>query len=181
MTFTVKKITDIVVGDFVLVQNKEIIPADLVLLAVDSLESACFVDVSGIIGGQNLIKKVPVKETQSFISQDGYDAVNLFRHIEDVKVSQPNSSFMKFSGKIKMKGNPKAIKIGIDNLLLREAQMTGSSWAVGLVVYTGMETKFWINSKKEDIFKSSKMSKTINLTLSTFLSIYLILPLSSSV
>lgn len=175
MSFTSKKISEVQVGDFVLLQDKDSIPADIVLLAVDSHESVCFTDMSVIVGGQDLIKKYPVKETQNFISQDGYDAANLFKHVEVVKVSQPNESFKTFSGKIKMKGNPKAIRIGLDNFLFRESVLIACNWAVGIVVYAGMETKVWINAKNDDLFKVSKLSARINKILVWLLLGYFIL------
>ncbi|OMJ80057.1 hypothetical protein SteCoe_19786 [Stentor coeruleus] len=160
--FIKKKSKDVHVGDIILIENQEYAPADVLLLAVDNTESECFVDMTSVVGGKDLIKKKPVKETQAFITTDGYEVGNLLKHIENIRITQPNSSFKQFSGKIKMKGNPKVSKVAIENLVIRGTQLIGCNWIIGLAVYTGMETKIWLNSKKPPIIKISKFHMFVN-------------------
>ncbi|OMJ75673.1 hypothetical protein SteCoe_25143 [Stentor coeruleus] len=160
--FLKKKSRDVHVGDILLIENQEHVPADVLLLAVDNTESECFVDMSAVIGGKDLIKKKPVKDTQAFITTDGYEVGNLLKHIENVRVIQPDSSFKHFSGKIKMKGNPKVTKVNLENLVIRGTKVIGCNWIIGLAVYTGMETKLWLNSKKNRIIKISKFHMFVN-------------------
>ena len=156
-----KKTCDICVGDYLLIQYNEAVPADIIILAIDSLDDDCFIDMTAIVGGKNLTQKRPVKETQAMITEEGYDGVNLFEQIENVKVSQPNNSFQKFSGKIKLRGNPKAIKVDLENFIVRDS-ISECKWIVGLAVYTGMETKMWINSSKKSIFKLTEINNKLN-------------------
>ncbi|OMJ95498.1 hypothetical protein SteCoe_1094 [Stentor coeruleus] len=160
--FIKKKSRDVHVGDILLIENQEHVPADILLLAVDNTESECFVDMSAVIGGKDLIKKKPVKDTQAFITTDGYEVGNLLKHIENVRVIQPDSSFKHFSGKIKMKGNPKVSKVNLENLVIRGTKIIGCNWIIGIAVYTGMETKLWLNSKKPPVIKISKFHMFVN-------------------
>lgn len=123
--FVTKKNSEVRVGDVLLIRTNETVPADLVLLAAHP-QIECFVDMSKITGGQNLVLKNPVKDTQSYINFLDIDIANLISHIENVRVSQPDSSFTSFSGKIKMKGNPKASRLKLKNFLLRETKIINS-------------------------------------------------------
>ena len=153
---------EIQVGDLVIISKEESVCADILLLATDTGEDSCFVDMQEILGGKDLTKKRVVKEVQTFISQEGQDISNLLNHIENIKVAQPSPAIQHFSGKIKMLGNPKAIKLSIENLLLRESKIVSNQWVVGIVVYAGVETKVWINGLKNSLLKVSEFHRKLN-------------------
>ena len=153
---------EVQVGDLVIISKEESVCADILILATDSSEDSCFVDMQEILGGKDLIKKKVVKEVQNFISQDGQDIINLLNHIESIKVTQPSPAFQHFSGKIKMLGNPKAIKLSIENLLLRESKIVSNQWVVGIVIYAGVETKVWINGLKKSSVQVSEFHRKLN-------------------
>jgi phospholipid-translocating ATPase len=167
---------DVQVGDLVIISKEESVCADILLLATDTSEEICFVDMKEIIGGKDLTKRKVVKEVQSFISQEGQDISNLLSHIENIKVTQPCASFQHFSGKIKMLGNPKAIKLTKENLILRESKIVSNQWVVGIVVYAGVETKVMINCIKQPLLEFSTFHLTLNkiMTCSTFVLLFLV-------
>ena len=153
---------EVQVGDLVIISKEESVCADILILATDSGEDSCFIDTQEILGGKDLTKKKVVKEVQNFISQEGQDLINLLNHIENIKVTQPSPSFQHFSGKIKMLGNPKAIKLSIENLLLRESKIVSNQWVVGIVLYAGVETKVWINGLKKSLVQVSEFHRKLN-------------------
>jgi magnesium-transporting ATPase (P-type)/class 3 adenylate cyclase len=162
--FAPKKSKEVTVGDILLIKNKEIVPADILLLGVDNSNSEIFVDVTSVIGGKNLTRKKPVKETQTYINTDGAGIISLYKHIESIRISHPNNSFTEFSGKIKIKGNPRAIKLELDNLIIRGTKVAGD-WIVGLAVYTGMDTKIWLNSRQGPVVRFTKTNKLLNILM----------------
>ena len=160
--FVVKKSKDVHVGDVLLVNNKESVPADMLLLATEGYESEIFLDLTAVVGRKDLVKKVPVKDTQQFSINDGIEIANLIKHIENIRVSQPDSSFTSFSGKIKMKGNPGVTKLTIENLVKMNTVVLGCEKIIGIAVYTGMETKTWLNSKTQKLIRITKFQKFVN-------------------
>ena len=147
-TFITKQCKDILVGDIILLENNETSPADLVILSVGNEEHECYADVSLVIGESNLKVKHPIKEVQSKLeSLDCAIAGSSLSMLKlEIEVNLPNKSFKQFSGRAKLTQSPKAAKLDIDNLLLRGMRITNTPWIFGLAVYTGVETKVWINN-----------------------------------
>ncbi|OMJ84449.1 hypothetical protein SteCoe_14400 [Stentor coeruleus] len=163
--FCMKKSQDISVCDLVLIKVNEIMPADAIILAVDSDTNEVFIDLKGVQGKIDLVKKKPVKETQTFIVYDGMSIVELLRHIENVKVIQPCQSFARFHGKIKIKSNPHVTHLKQDNFIPAGAKIINCSWVLTLVTYTGKDTKMWLNCSPNNFLKFSKYDKTFNIMM----------------
>ena len=68
--------------------------------------------------------------------------------------STPNT--MKFSGKLKLKKDPKIQNLSYENFIPKGSKIRQTSWIFGLVVYTGMQCKMMMSSnyskKKQDHF-----------------------------
>ncbi|OMJ85620.1 hypothetical protein SteCoe_13034 [Stentor coeruleus] len=164
--FCTKKSQDIRVSDLVLIKANEIIPADGILLAVDSDTNIAYVDIKGVQGTADLVKKRPVKETQAFIVYDGMSIVELIRHIENAKVIQPCQSFTKLRGKIKIKGNPHVTHLKQENFILAGSKIVNFSWVLILVTYTGKDAKIWQNCRScNNFWKLSKYDLTFNIMM----------------
>ena len=76
-----------------------------------------------------------------------------------IECDPPNKKLYEFNGKLKLE-NGKECPIGPDNVLLRGAKMKNTEWALGVVVYTGHETKLMMNYSTESApMKQSQVSE----------------------
>jgi phospholipid-transporting ATPase len=166
---------DIRVGDILLVKNKESFAADLVLLASSEDSGICYVETSNIDGETNL-KLHLSNEAISFPIKKGCDnkADNVLAFLSmcqfECSVEKPNQVVTNFNGSAKFscpgRDNSKPIPLSFSNFLLRGAQLRNTQWVLGLVVYTGAQTKVMMNSR-ETASKMSSIEQMVNHTLYT--------------
>lgn len=146
--FTAKYCKDILAGDIIVLRDADEIPADIMLLSVGNEEHLCYVDASDIMGEGGLKIKSPARETQAIINTLNFEqVVEMITLIDnDLHVVPPNKAFKGFSGKFRMATAPTSNDVTIKNLILRGMKIVHTPWVLGVVVYTGIETKIWINN-----------------------------------
>ena len=154
------------VGDFLRIFNDEQIPADVVVLSTSDPDGACYVETKNLDGETNL--KV----------RNALQASRAVRHARDCEQAeftvqsegpQPNlyayNAVMKWHEKdIKTPEGPKherAEPIGINNLLLRGCNLRNTEWVLGVVVFTGAQTKIMLNAGATPS-KRARMAKELN-------------------
>ena len=161
---------DIKVADVLYVHNKQPLPADMVILATSEDENICYIETSSIDGETNLklrraINYVPAEAGPLARPED------ILGHLErdqgTVHCELPNMKIESFTGTFCIphrrqeqesgdgEAYDKVIPIDNENVLLRGAMLRNTKWAVGVVVYTGKDTKLQRNSRQAP----SKMSK----------------------
>ena len=134
----------------------------MLILTINSSECEFYVDISDVLHSKDLIQKKSLKQTQFSVANSGMNLKDLQNSIENIKVTPPNKLFDEFSGKVKLRGSPKAINVNINNLVVSGSTFTDISWVLGIVVYTGMESKLWINLNPPNPFKMSNYKKLNN-------------------
>ncbi len=69
-----------------------------------------------------------------------------------------------FRGVLHLKGVPRGVPIEMNNVLLRGSTLRNTSWALGLVVYVGVDTKMLCNSSRSTVadVKRSHVEITAN-------------------
>ena len=139
------------VGDFVRIGNEEQIPADLVILSTSDKDGACYVETKNLDGETNL--KV----------RQAIHAGRECRHAKDCEKAEfviesegPQPNLYQYSGVVRWQQrdvrNPEAPRremaeaLGINNVLLRGCSLKNTEWVLGVVIYTGLETKIMLNS-----------------------------------
>lgn len=116
-------------------------PADLVLLASSEPKNLCFVETKNLDGETNLKNKNAPKGVKEFS-----DAEDCAREFEgDVICEVPSDQIYKYEGVIKTANGTK-ISLSSDNLLLRGSSLRQTEWVVGVVTYTGHDTRIMRNS-----------------------------------
>jgi len=154
------------VGDFVRLYNDEEIPADVVVLSTSSDDGACYVETKNLDGETNLKVRNALHCTRD---------VRHARHCERaefaIESEGPHSNLYAYSAVIRwQQHNAKdaetptyemAEPISINNLLLRGCQLRNTEWVLGVVVFTGEETKIMINSGVTPS-KRARISKDLN-------------------
>lgn len=141
------------VGELVLVNKGEEAPADLILLDCEGRKKV-ILDASRNLGTREFVEKGPVDSFNISKELDHSEIFYSLTKFETVHVTIPSNSFKDFKAKIRYKGDPKTYIAGVNNFIIGGSVLTSSDWILGLVVYAGMESKFWLNyksNKKENI------------------------------
>lgn len=142
---------NLVVGDFVRIYNDDELPADVIILSTSDPDGACYVETKNLDGETNLKVRQALRCGRSL------------KHARDCERSEfvieseaPQSNLYKYNGAIKWKQNipgymdeePEDMTEGItiDNLLLRGCNLRNTEWILGVVVYTGHDTKIMMNA-----------------------------------
>ncbi|ODV72376.1 phospholipid-transporting P-type ATPase [Cyberlindnera jadinii NRRL Y-1542] len=150
------------VGDIVRVHNNDEIPADIILLSTSDADGACYVETKNLDGETNLKVRQALKCGQQI------------KHSRDVQRSKcwiesegPHANLYNYQGNLKWYGEDAQIKnepININNMLLRGCFLRNTKWALGIVIFTGADTKIMLNAG-ETPTKKSRISKDLNYTV----------------
>ena len=139
------------VGDFVRLFDEEPVPADIIVLATSDPDGACYIETKNLDGETNL--KV----------RQAAHCGRAIKHARDceraefaIECESPQANLYSFNGRINWKqkekknpddpGQEMSEPIGINNMLLRGCSLRNTEWALGVVLFTGAESKVMINS-----------------------------------
>ncbi|KQK74083.1 hospholipid-transporting ATPase IB [Amazona aestiva] len=96
-----------------------------------------------------------------------------------IECEGPNRHLYDFVGNLRLDGQS-PVPVGPDQILLRGAQLRNTQWVLGIVVYTGHDTKLMQNSTKAPL-KRSNVEKVTNMQILVLFCILLVMALVSSV
>ncbi|VAI06101.1 unnamed protein product [Triticum turgidum subsp. durum] len=126
------------VGDVVRVGANESPPADMVLLATSDTTGVAYVQTLNLDGESNLKTRYAKQETLTTPLEHLAGAV--------VRCERPNRNIYGFQANLELQGEGHRIPLGPSNIVLRGCDLKNTSWAVGVVVYAGRETKAMLNN-----------------------------------
>ena len=154
---------DVLVGDVILIQDGDQVPADTVILATkmsatseDTEYEGCSVDTKALDGETNKKTYESFEATSHLRTEEALANMNI-----KVEVDQPNSELYKLKGKLTVDGK-KPLNLEHTHVLLREMTVSGTHSVWGVVIYTGKETKIEKNNETGASTKVSKVMKTLN-------------------
>jgi phospholipid-translocating ATPase len=176
---------DIKVGDLVCLRNDDPIPADMAVLSSSEPEGLCYVETQNLDGETNLKIKRSLQATNEIRSPDDCDTCQFY-----VESESPNPNLYSYNGVLKWKIDiqpsnswddldpirennsmddddseevlhEKSEAITGNSVLLRGCVLRNTGWVIGMVLFTGNETKIMLNSGKTPS-KRSKMEKQTN-------------------
>ncbi|GEQ70638.1 hypothetical protein JCM33374_g4316 [Metschnikowia sp. JCM 33374] len=168
IVFKNRKWKDVNVGDFIRVRANEEVPADVVVISTSDAEGNCFVETKNLDGETNLKNKASLHCGSSL--KHSRDLSNTKFWIE---CDAPNSQLYSFKGTIHYQNFDRSgalvnedekESITNDNVLLRGSTLRNTKWVIGVVVYTGLESKIMLNSGITPE-KTSKISRELNLSV----------------
>ena len=174
-------------GEIILVYENKNIPADMILIDSGFSEGTCYVETSSLDGEKALKLKVANKYTQGFVSNDIKANKGIEKCFQSgkylfngfIKINAPNIDLNYINGtfhaKFQKEGSyiEEDINLSTNELLLKGSVLKNTNWIIGIVVYTGMNNKIILNSKKPRL-KMSKVEKTLNYYL-LFIFLFLII------
>ncbi len=171
-TFIEVESSNIKVGDILLLKEKRRIPADLVLLYTSEKGGAVFIKTDQLDGETDwkLRKAVPRTQAQGAVSRE-----SIIRLKGSVRAEPPHRDIYKFQGTFVCQSGDSeedvsSTGLDLENTLWASTVLTMGE-ALGMVVYTGSETKSQLNMR-DPRTKSGKLDDEISL-MSIFLFVIL--------
>ncbi|KKY38729.1 putative phospholipid-translocating p-type atpase domain-containing protein [Diaporthe ampelina] len=136
------------VGDFVRLYGDDELPADIVILSTSDPDGACYVETKNLDGETNLKVRQALRCGRSM------------KHARDCERAQfmidsepPQANLYKYNGAIKWQQkvsdsttHEMSEPITIDNVLLRGCNLRNTEWVLGVVLFTGHDTKIMMNA-----------------------------------
>jgi len=197
----------VAVGDILVVRDGEEFPADLVPLYCSGDEGTCYVSTANLDGETNLKLKSAPAATQKILDQAGICVNDLvkpkFRRQSSsldeaparkgnlltslsalgvgarVEAEVPQASIHDFTGRLELATGQEE-PLGSKQLLLRGTVLRNTDFCVGVVVYTGSETRMVLNTRQAT-WKQSNLERVTNVVMLVVLAAIGILALLSDV
>lgn len=147
---------DVRVGDFVKIMDNESFPADILICATSEDENVAFIETKNLDGETNLKSRNAVPPlTHLRTATDCSSKMNGFR----VDLEKPDTNMYKLNGTVTL-GDEK-FPVDIQETMLRGTVLRNTKWAIGVVLYTGLDTKIVLNSGGTPS-KRSKVERQMN-------------------
>ncbi|XP_065225427.1 phospholipid-transporting ATPase IA-like [Planococcus citri] len=165
---------EIKVGEVIRVKNNLEFPADLLLVCCsDNSTGLAYVETVNLDGESNLkIRRVPFQMLDKCI-----DTVKTLRGV--ITCDKPNELIFNFNGTLQPLKQPK-LSLSEDQIMLRGAILRNTDWILGIVIYTGIDTKISHNSRRKEHKKSSK-SDIINWHMMVLFTVFVFLTIFNSI
>ncbi|KAL2613361.1 hypothetical protein R1flu_025053 [Riccia fluitans] len=133
--------SSVVVGDIVRVKRDDEFPADLVFLSSSDPKGLAYIETSNLDGEPSLkTRNAFYKATQASAEEEDDSALSIFSGLL-IECELPNNRLYKFDGAINLQDYGK-LPLDVRQVLLRGATLRNTDWILGVVVYTGADTKF---------------------------------------
>ncbi|KAK4684635.1 phospholipid-translocating ATPase, partial [Tremellales sp. Uapishka_1] len=164
--------SSIKVGDMVLLEKNQRVPADMVLLTTSEEEGTCFVRTDQLDGETDWKLKVAVGETQKMGEQGVGSAEG------SCYADPPIKDIHTFYGKLSLRSTEPGVQqesnhaLSVENVLWANTVLAAGS-AVGLVVYTGKETRAVLNTSEPET-KMGTLENEILCAVTFALSVFLV-------
>ena len=157
---------NIQVGDFIRLYNGDPIPADMVVLSTSDPDGACYVETKNLDGETNLkvrsalncgrqVRHARDCEKTEFVIDSEPPHPNLYAYNGALRWEQRDPDFPDAPRKEMVE------PISITNVLLRGCSLRNTEWALGVVIFTGDETKIMLNSGVTPT-KRPRLAKDLN-------------------
>lgn len=145
---------DLLVGDLVLITRDNPIPADLLLLQSSRKSQIAFVETKNLDGETNLKSKFTPSFFSKLLTSDEIiipkeESIALLKKLNDknlnVSYEPPNEYLNSFSGNCLMDDIIQKLPLDANNILLRGSILRNTDYIMGLVLYSGVNTKIMRN------------------------------------
>ncbi|KAG2019667.1 phospholipid-translocating ATPase [Coprinopsis cinerea AmutBmut pab1-1] len=147
---------DISVGDFVKIADNEPIPADILICATSEEDNVAFVETKNLDGETNLKSRRAIDCLTRFNgSRACMDPQNAFQ----VRCDRPDVDMYRLNAVVDISGQESAVDASM--VLLRGTVLRNTSWVIGVVLFTGVDTKIMLNAG-ETPSKRSKVERQMN-------------------
>ncbi|CEP18412.1 hypothetical protein [Parasitella parasitica] len=160
---------DLNVGDYVLLENNRDIPADIVILSTSETDNVCYVETQNLDGETNLKQRQGLPGTSGLRTEHDCERARFY-----IESEPPHVNIYQYNAVLRWQidadeadtvrsgvSHEKADAVTYNNILLRGCVLRNTKWAIGIVVYTGNDTKIMLNTGRTPS-KRSKIAKATN-------------------
>ncbi|KAM9807757.1 phospholipid-transporting ATPase ID [Neosynchiropus ocellatus] len=163
-SFQPEKWMNVRVGDIIKLENNQPVAADVLLLCSSEPHGLCYVETAELDGETNL----KVRRALTVTSDLG-DSSRIADFDGEVKCEPPNNKLDKFVGTLIWGDNN--YPLDNDRMLLRGCVLRNTEWCLGLVIFTGSDTKLMQNSGRTKLKRTSveKFMDTLVIWIFVFL------------
>lgn len=148
---------DVRVGDIVKIMDNESIPADILICATSEDENVAFVETKNLDGETNLKSRTACPSlTHLRNAQSVANPENAF-HVE---CGQPDTNLYKLEATV-VQPNREKSSVDLSMMLLRGTVLRNTDWAIGVVLFTGEDTKIVMNTGNTPS-KRSRVERQMN-------------------
>lgn len=149
---------DVCVGDFVKIMNNESFPADIVICATSNDDNACYIETKNLDGETNLKLRSAVSGlTHIRSARDCTDRSKSSFHID---CDAPSADLYRLNAKVVM-ADHSTYPVDLQTVLLRGAVLKDTTWVIGVVLFTGENTKI-IQNAGQTPSKRSRVERQTN-------------------
>jgi len=154
------------VGDIVLLRENEQVPADVVVLSTSDPDGLCYLETKNLDGETNLKVRKALNATSSLSSEEDIEKSSFVLDSEP-----PHQNLYLYNGVLRYTDAAtdelRREGVTINELLLRGCTVRNTAWIIGLVVFTGPDTKIYLNggqtpSKQSKIAKETNFNVVVN-------------------
>eukprot|EP01041_Mallomonas_annulata_P003040 gene3040-5957_t len=143
------------VGDYIRIDSRHLIPADVLVLSVaeknEPAQGVCYVETKSLDGETNLKIRNAMPNTLALANNHSF----LNKIKGEIEMEHPNKVIEQFSGVLDLGTNGRET-IQMNHVLLRGCVLRNTDWIIGIVLNTGHDTKIMMSSTETP-------SKTSNL------------------
>lgn len=157
------------VGDYVMLENDQDIPADIVVLSTSEADNVCYIETQNLDGETNLKQRQGLPGTAGLRTEHDCERARFY-----IESEPPHVNIYQYNAVLRWQidanetdtvrsgvSHEKADAVTYNNILLRGCILRNTKWAIGIVVYTGNDTKIMLNTGRTPS-KRSKMAKATN-------------------
>lgn len=147
---------DVRVGDFIKIMNNEPIPADVLICSTSEDENVAYVETKNLDGETNLkSRNASPALTDLRTAADCASKLNAW----SVECDRPDTNMYKLNAAITRNGEK--WPVDMQTVLLRGTVLRNTDWVIGVVLFTGVDTKIVLNSGGTPS-KRSRVERQIN-------------------
>lgn len=166
---------DVRVGDLVYLENDEAVPADIIILSTSEPDGLCYVETQNLDGETNLKIRRSLNATNELRTPADCEKAQFY-----IESEPPHANLYSYNGVLRWSitneedddesdneypnsgvAHTKTEAITHNEILLRGHVLRNTGFVIGLVMFTGNDTKIMLNSGKTPS-KRSKMEKGTN-------------------
>ncbi|KAG4399776.1 hypothetical protein GLYMA_08G293900v4 [Glycine max] len=153
------------VGDIVKVKQDAFFPADLLFLASTNADGVCYIETANLDGETNLKIRKALEKTWDYVTPE---KASEFKG--EIECEQPNNSLYTFTGNLITQ--KQTLPLSPNQILLRGCSLRNTEYIVGVVIFTGQETKVMMNTMNVPSKRSTLERKLDKLILTLFATLF---------
>lgn len=151
-----KKWRDVRVGDIVKLNRDDWVPADILLLASEGPNGVAYIETAALDGESNL----KAKQSLPMIAEACSTHEKLLNCDAEIVVEDPNLDLYNFEGKVAMDDEERPLTNS--QIIYRGSTIRNTPSCLGLVIFTGEETKIRMNANKNPRTKAPTLQALVN-------------------